>query len=90
MFHGVVPIAVAFLLFVFFLAVGIVSTFYTRWLQRITLDRSQGEPLFMRKVHQSSFFIWNARLAGIIALWAAALTLFALIRSLARILVSGR
>jgi uncharacterized membrane protein SpoIIM required for sporulation len=90
MWQGVGPIAGGFLLLAFFLAGGIASTFYTRWFQRFMVDRSRGMPPFVRKVYQSSYFIWQTRVAGIIALWAAALTLFALIRSLARILVSGR
>ena len=76
----------------FFLAGGIVSTFYTRWLQRVMVARysSPGMLQFMRRVYQSSYFIWETRVAGIGALVAAAVTLWALVRSLARLVLSGR
>ena len=75
-----------------YLAVGIVCTFYTRWLQRTIVARysSQGTSRLMKKIYESRYFIWETRATGIAALIAAAYSLVVLARSLARILFPGR
>jgi len=93
--HIVVSIVVSVLMLGFFLAGGVVCTFYTRRLQRIYTNDRYGPRLtlfyhrFGKRLCQSRYFIWHVRTAGIIALLAAALTLFALIRGLMRVLLSG-
>ena len=95
MWDVVIPIGVGVLMFGFFLAGGIVCTFYTRWLQRIYTSDRYGPRLdlfyhtFGKRLSQSRYFIWHMRTVGIGALVAAALTLFALVRSLVRLFLSG-
>ena len=94
--HIVVSIVVSVLMLAFFLAGGILCTFYTRWLQRIYTSDRYGPRLdlfyhtFGKRLSQSRYFIWHIRTVGIGALVAAALTLFALIRGLAGVLLSGK
>jgi hypothetical protein len=85
-------IAVSLAAFAFFLAIGVVCTFYTRWVQGLYTSDRYGPRLdlfyrsFGKKLSQSKYFLWHTRTIGVGALLTAAVALFELIRSLAKIL----
>jgi hypothetical protein len=78
--------------FAFCLALGIVCTFYTGWVQSIYTNDRYGPHLdlfyhsFGKKLSQSRYFFWHIRTIGVMALIAAAVVLFELIRSVASLL----
>ncbi len=81
-------IVVGLVAFAFFLAIGVVCTFYTRWVQSIYTSDRWGPRFdlfyrsFGKKMSQSRYFIWHTRTIGVIALLAASVALFELIRNI--------
>ncbi len=82
--------------FVFLGTLGIVCTFYPRWLQRLMTDDRYGsflDPLyfiFTKRLIQTRYFVWQTIASGLIALLAAAVLLFGLVHELVHLLPFGR